>query len=264
MKSKNPLTLIIKNYHLLATATLSEIKQKNAGSILGNLWLILAPLLFLSIYSVIYIVIFNLKPISLSQQDYVLYIFCGLVPFMAISESLTSSAASLLSNKSLLKNTVFPIEILPTKSVLLSHVGFIPGIFLIILFGIYLGHVSLIYLFIPIILILQLMFLFGLGWLLSLINIVLRDTQQFLFLLVLILMVASPIAYLPDMVPERLEPLISWNPFAKYIISYQSIIVYESLPSLSVLISMSLISIITFFGSFRLFLKIRGAIVNYV
>lgn len=263
MKAKNPIKLIVNNYHLLASTTRSEIKQKNAGSVLGNAWLILAPLLFLSVYSVIYIMVFNLQPKNLTQLDYVLYIFCGLVPFMAMSETLNTCTSSLLSNKNLLKNTTFPIEILPVKSVIMAHVGFVAGMILVIVFGILLGHVSLVWLFIPVILCLQLMFMIGLSWILSLVNIVVRDTQQFLFILTLILMVASPIAYLPDMVPSKLSGLINWNPFAKYIISYQSIIVYETLPSFDVLISMSLVSFFSFFGGFRLFHRLRNAVVNY-
>jgi ABC-type polysaccharide/polyol phosphate export permease len=108
------------------------------------------------------------------------------------------------------------------------------------------------------------LFLIGLGWCLGIINIVLKDTQNFIVFFSMVLMVASPIAYTPGMVPEKLSLIINFNPFAKYIISYQYILVYEKLPPYSVLISMLLVSFFMFFIGYRFFHKFKGLIVNYV
>ncbi|XVN43518.1 MAG: ABC transporter permease [Candidatus Rickettsia vulgarisii] len=260
----NPFKFFINNFNLIYSSTLDELRKKNAGSILGSIWLILFPILLLSVYAVIYIAIFNLRIPEFSQFDYILYIFAGLVPFLAISESLSTTTMSLVGSKSLLKNTIFPIEVLPITAVFKSHVGFIFGILLIILMSIYAHHLSFSYLLLPIVFILQLMFLVGLGWCLGLITIFLRDTQNFIALFNMVLMVSSPIAYTPNMVPEKISILINWNPFAKYIISYQYILVYGKLPPLDVLISMIIISFITFYMGYRLFYKLKNTVVNYV
>ena len=264
MKNRSAFRLLKNNFNLIYSSTLDELKKKNAGSILGNVWLVLYSLTLLSVYAVIYIIIFDVRLPQLSQLDYVLYIFAGLVPFLAISESLSMTTQSLIASKNLLKNTVFPIDILPVIAVFRSHVGFISGMLLIILLGAYLNHLSFLYLLLPIIFILQLMFLIGVGWCLSIINIVLKDTQNFIVFLNMILMVSSPIAYTPDMVPKKLSLIISWNPFAKYIICYQYIFVYEILPPQNVLISMVIISILMFFIGYRFFHKFRNTVINYV
>lgn len=264
MKNKNAFTLFKNNFNLIYSSTLDELKKKNAGLLLGNLWLLLYPLFLLSVYAIIYILIFDLRLPNLSQLDYVLYIFAGLVPFLAISETLSMTTQSLAGSKNLLKNTVFPIEVLPIIAVFRSHIGFVSGMFLVIILDIYCHHLSFFCLLIPVVFILQLMFLIGLGWCLSIINIVLKDTQNFIVFLSMILMVASPIAYTPDMVPEKLSLIISWNPFANYIISYQYILVYEKLPPSNVLISMITISIIMFFMGYRFFHRLKSAVVNYV
>jgi lipopolysaccharide transport system permease protein len=264
MKITNAFKLFKNNFNLIYSSTLDELKKKNAGSVLGTFWLVLFPILLLSVYATIYIVIFDIRLPDLSQADYVLYIFAGLVPFLAISESLAMTTQSLVSSKNLLKNTVFPIDILPITAVFKSHVGFVFGILSVILLSIYNHHFSVFYCFIPIVFILQMMFLIGLGWCLGIINIVLKDTQNFIVFFSMVLMVASPIAYTPGMVPEKLSLIINFNPFAKYIISYQYILVYETLPPYSVLISMLLVSLFMFFIGYRFFHKFKGLIVNYV
>jgi len=264
MKKKNALRLLKDNFNLIYSSTLDELKKKNAGSILGSFWLILYSLSLLSVYATIYIIIFDIRLPQLSQLDYVLYIFAGLVPFLAISESLSMTTQCLVGSKNLLKNTVFPIDILPVISVFRSHVGFISGMVLITLLGTYLHHLSFLYLLLPVIIVLQVMFLIGVGWFLSIINIVLKDTQNFIVFFNMILMVSSPIAYTPDMVPKKLSLIISWNPFAKYIICYQYILVYEKLPPQNILISMVIISILMFFIGYRFFHNFRNTVVNYV
>src|ERR1700741_4319372 len=89
----------------------SEILQKNAGSLLGLLWLVLTPLIFLVIYSVVYIVIFRIKPGALSEYEYTLLIFAGLMSFLGFSEAISAGIASLAGHRSILLNTVFPSEL---------------------------------------------------------------------------------------------------------------------------------------------------------
>src|SRR3546814_673973 len=96
--------------------------------------------------------------------------------------------------------------------------------------GLFMGKASWAWLLVPVVLVLLMMFLAGLTWILSLANLVLKDIQQVLTYVTIVLLIASPIAYTPDMLPDALRLLIYFNPLAYYIVSFQSLIVLGTLP----------------------------------
>ncbi len=242
----------------------TELKEKNAGYALGSLWLILQPLFLLLIYSVVYLFIFRLRPDSLSALDYLLLIFSGLVPFIGMSEAITSGSASIRNNRSILKNTVFPAELIPVRSVLSAQMNFLFPLLMVLAYCGFQGHLTVRVLFIPYIIVLQVMFLTGLCWILSLLSLILRDVQHMIAYMVMVLMISSPIAYSLDMLPDNLKFFFWLNPVAQFIVSYQSIIVYERLPSVLLVCSMSGISIIFFLIGFLIFKKLKPVIINHV
>jgi len=75
------------------------------------------------------------------------------------------------------------------------------------------------------------MALTGINWILSLLNVVFRDLTNLISAILMILLVASPIAYAPSMVPPQLQPLVVLNPFAYYVIAYQKVLVLGQLPT---------------------------------
>src|SRR5215813_12523636 len=108
---------LLTHHKLLWRVSLNELKSRYAGSIIGLGWALVFPLLLMSIYAVTYLVIFQVRVPSLSPLQYVLLIFCGLVPFLMTSEALSYGVSSVMANKSVLSNTVFPIDLTPAKAV---------------------------------------------------------------------------------------------------------------------------------------------------
>ena len=76
----------------------------------------------------------------------------------------------------------------------------------------------------PVIWALNVVWLIGINWVLSLLNVIFRDLQNLLTRVLMIMLVASPIAYTPDMVPSALRPLLALNPFAYFVVAYQQVI----------------------------------------
>ena len=79
--------LVISRRELLYRTTISEIRRRYAGSIMGMAWLLLGPVLLMVLYATIYGVVFRLKPPEMSSNTYVIYILVGLVPFLGIQRS---------------------------------------------------------------------------------------------------------------------------------------------------------------------------------
>ena len=72
--------------------------------------------------------------------------------------------------------------------------------------------------------------LIGVNWILSLLNVVFRDIQNILTPVLMMMLIISPIAYTPEIVPDSLRPLILLNPFAYFVVAYQQVIVLGIYP----------------------------------
>jgi lipopolysaccharide transport system permease protein len=111
---------------------------------------------------------------------------------------------------------------------------------------------------------LHLLLLIGLTWILSLINLVLRDIQNMIGLIIMALMILSPIAYTPEMVPPKLKILLVINPLAYYVIAYQSIVVLGKLPVWWNELILVVMSIGVFFLGGHFFGRAKSALIDYV
>lgn len=255
---------LVSHRRLLWRITRNDVATRFAGSLLGVGWAFLAPLLILSVYALVYVEIFKIKAPGMTSTVYVLYVFAGLVPFLVTSESLMVGVGSVVSNKSILTNTVFPIDLAPVKSVFASLATMIAGLTVVISGVIATGNFHWPVVLFPIVLVLHVLWLIGLAWVLSLLNVVFRDLQNLLTAVLMMLLVLSPIAYVPDQVPEGLKPLLALNPFAYYIVAYQRLLVLGAVPSKEHFLGLTAMSLGVFaFGSW-FFYRAKQVIVDYV
>jgi lipopolysaccharide transport system permease protein len=210
-----------------------DVKQQYTGSVLGVFWAILFPLLQLSIFAGLYTVIFKIRPSGLTEWEYVLLVFSGLVPLLAFTAAIVASSSSLSANKNLLLNTVFPAELIPLRSALSAHVPGLVGLFITLALGFILGKTSWqAIILVPIFWLLLLMFAIGLGWMLSLFSLVAKDIQHGIALVLMLVMILSPFAYTPEMVPSALKFIIYMNPLSYFVLSFQQLIAYGTWPDL--------------------------------
>src|SRR5437867_8229200 len=114
------LQIMLRDRRLLAAITRVELAKRHAGSVLGMSWVVLQPALLLSVYLFIYLVVFKIRFPGFSRFDYVLYVFCGLVPYLGFMEALTTGALSIKQNMHLVKNVMLPIELIPVRTVLVG------------------------------------------------------------------------------------------------------------------------------------------------
>lgn len=247
---------------LLATAR-NEVKARYAGTLFGLAWTVIYPLLFLGLYSVMYTVVFRVRVESLSTFEYVLMIFCGLIPFIGFSEALSSGVSSVVANKALLNNTMFPAELIPVKSTLVATPTMLVSIGMLQLTLWARGDFFLTQLLVPVVLILQLLFSIGLVWLLAAINVFFRDVAQLIGIIILFLMLVSPIAYTLEMVPTQLLPVMYLNPLFYLIFLYRDTMVRGVFPG-QFLAVFSLITAVTFVAGHHVFTRLRGVFDEYV
>jgi len=255
---------LVRYWPRLLTSALDTIKQRYTGSIFGSLWVFLFPILQLSIFAGLYTVIFKIRPSGLTEWGYVVLVFSGLVPLLAFSETLVSTSSSLSSNKALLLNTVFPAELIPVRVALASQVSGLAGLIITILVAAFAGRANPLTLAaLPLAWLLLFAFVLGLGWILSLLSLVAKDIQHALGLLTMLVMILSPFAYTPDMVPQALKPLLFLNPLSYYVLIFQSLICYGEWPSLFLVLVATALSIVSFLGGFMMFQKAKQLFFDY-
>jgi lipopolysaccharide transport system permease protein len=250
---ENPIGLIALYRSVLWRTTFSEVRQRYAGSAIGLFWVVLAPALLLTLYACVFIYIYKTTPQGLDTTSYLIQLFAGLLPFLGFSDGLMSGANAVISNRAVLLNTVYPAELVGLRAVLTGHAVSALGLVLVIALTLLAGRGSPGLVLLPAVLVLQVMFVAGIAWPLSLAGLVLRDTQQILSFVCTALMIVSPIAFAPGAAPGALKLLIYLNPLSYYILTFQSLAMTGGLPSTKIVVIMLVLSLGAFFFGFRLF-----------
>jgi lipopolysaccharide transport system permease protein len=257
------LRLLFRCRRILLTTSMGEIRSRYVGTAFGLSWAILYPFLFLGLYAAIYALILQVRLGEHTPFEYVLIIFSGLVPFIGFSEALSSSVSSVVGNKQLIKNTMFPIELVPVKAVVAGSLSMTVGL-CGLLFALWAHgefHATQV-LVVPLVA-LQLTFSIGVGWLLSALNVFFRDVAQAVGIIVLFLMIASPIGYTRDMIPHQLLPLAYINPLFYVIELYRQVLVF-GVVSTRFWLAFTAIAVTTFWLGYDVFRRLKPVFAEYV
>jgi lipopolysaccharide transport system permease protein len=199
---------------ILASTTRNEIAKKHAASFLGMAWTILHPLFFIGMYSFVYLGILRIKLPEFSEFGFVLFVFSGLVPYLAFMEILGASAVAVKQNVHLVKNVMLPIDLVPVRLVLIALVTELIALALLVVLLLVSGELSLqLPLIVPALLI-QVFFLLGVAFFLSALGVLIPDVSYFVNLLSILLLFVSPIAFRPETVPDVLAWVVMFNPVA--------------------------------------------------
>ena len=249
---------------LLWRITRNEFRARYAGSHLGNVWVALAPVLLLVVYAVTYVAILRIRLAGLTSWEYVIFIFSGLVPYLMTAEALATGVTSVIANKAVLSNTVFPIDLTPVKAVLTSQATMAVGMTVTIAGAALVGTLRWTVVLLPAIWLLNVMALIGLNWFLSLLNVIFRDIQNFLTPTLMMMLIISPIAYTPEIVPDSLQLLILLNPFAYFVVAYQQVIVLGLTPEPLHILALVLLAVVPFVAGSWFFARAKRVIIDYV
>jgi lipopolysaccharide transport system permease protein len=255
---------LVRHRGILARTTVTEVRRKFAGSVLGILWVAISPITLMCLYAAIYLMVLRIRPTAMSETDYVLYMFCGLIPFLGFTEALNAGSSSLSLNKAVLLNTVFPSELVPVRAVLAAQGPTAVGLVVIVVLALALGKHSATLLLVPVIWLFLLLFVTGVVWVLSLVSLVLRDIQQVLVFLSTLLLIASPIAYTLDMAPGPMKVVVYTNPLSYFLIALHESVVFGRIPPAEVLGAVLLLGLIAFGGGYWVFQKAKRVFFNYV
>jgi lipopolysaccharide transport system permease protein len=239
--------LLFRDRSAISTMVSRDLRSQYVGSFFGILWALLEPLSQLLIFGLFFGVLLKIKPDPIYRSDsFFLYLLCGLVPWQFFSQSVISSTTAVVSNSNLIKKAVgFPSEILAIVKVLTHSISHFIGVILIFVIISFTAGISPYMLLFIIYTLLAMLFAIGLGWIVSSLNVYLKDVRQVIGILVMAWMYATPIFYSTRIVPESLMPFYKLNPMYHVVTGYRYALLADRIlpwPDLAYLAAVSLIT----------------------
>jgi lipopolysaccharide transport system permease protein len=192
-------------------------------------------------------------------------LFVGLIVFNLFSEVMVRSPGLVTENPNYVKKVIFPLEIL--VPVALGSGLFHAGCSLLVLFAVQillLHYLPLTALFLPFVWLPFLLGSLGLGWILSVLGVFIRDMSQLIVVVMQMLMFLTPIFYPLSALPQAWRPLLRLNPLAPVIEETRAILLEGRSVSLYYIIAGSLAMLIFCEICFRVFLRSKGAFADVI
>ena len=254
--------LLWKYRELLLELTKREVKQRYKQSVLGYAWVILNPFLQMLVMSFVFSYLLRFKNLGV---PYAVFLFAGLLPWNLFSQSLSASVNSLVANAGLLTKIYFPREIFIASSLLSKLVDFVLALLVfVVLLWWYRVSLSWYSLWVILILVIQILFTYGLSLILASLNLFYRDIQYLLSFVLMLWMYLTPIIYPVEIFPSQYRWIFQLNPMAVFINAYrQAIFAHSGLNWYSLAIGL-LLSVLTVVGGYYLFRRLEGQFADVV
>jgi lipopolysaccharide transport system permease protein len=251
------LIMILKRHQqLIVEMTKREINDRYAGQVFGYFWTFGHPLTLILLYSVVFGCIFQ-SSVS-GPMNYVVFLLAGLIPWLTFQEVMGKATTLINNNANIVKQVIFPVEVLPIKGVLAAVVTQIVFFGLMVIYILMTGRLPLVtYLLLPIIILVQITCMIGISFILCAVSPYFRDTKDLIQIFVTVSFFAMPMIYSPSALPPIVKYIFYMNPFSYMIWCYQDILFYGRFQHPWAWVIFSATSLFVFVFGYRLFRKLK-------
>lgn len=236
---------------LLFLWILREIRIRYKQSLLGAAWAILQPLAMMVVFTIVFS---KIARVPAGPIPYPIFSYTALLPWTLFAAAISYGVPSLVANLNLVGRTYFPREVLPIGAVGASLFDYLVAwtIFLILL-AYY--HIPLTWhlLWLPVVLLTQLILMVGVTLLGAALLVLYRDMRFIVPLGLQIWLFLTPVIYPISLVPKAYLPFYMLNPMAGIINAYREIILYGRPPCLLHLGISVAIAMVIFLIGYRVF-----------
>ena len=238
-----------------------QVTRAYRTSYLGFLWAILGPLIWVFFLSLIFSEVIGIRIRAVEGDptlNFGLFLYCGLLPFLAFSEAVNKGLNSIRSNSGLVKKVIFPLELLPFTNVMTSMIDKFFGIGALLVVLLVFGrtlHWTL--LLLPLVFVLQLVFILGLTYLVAILGTYAPDVGEITRPIIRGMFFLTPILWPPERLPENLRWVQDYNPLAYLVEAYRGLILYGELPGPTATLYFTLFSVALLVVAFTLFVRLK-------
>lgn len=249
---------LIKELYNYRTMMGSLIKRdligRYKGSVLGFFWTFLNPLFQLCVYTIVFS-----KIMYQGIDDYYLFLFVALIPWLFMSTCVSGGAGCIWVNKDMVNKIYFPREILPLSFVTSCFVNMLLSF--VVVFGVLLfsgkGFYGLALLCLPVIMLVEYILALGLTLIVSAVTVYFRDMEYILSILVMAWQFLSPVLYDIERVPEDMRLFFNLNPMSPILVAYRDILYYKQIPRMSTLLHALVLGIVLLIAGIFIFGRLK-------
>ncbi len=250
--------------HFIVSSIRNDLRSRFARSKLGGLWMILQPLAQVAIYALVLSRIMAAKlPGINNRYAYVIYLMAGMIAWSLFAEVVTRSLTLFVDNGNLMKKMAFPRVCLP---IIIGGSSLVNNLLLLVtavVVFLLIGHpLSLAMLWLPLLIAINLAFAIGLGLILCILNVFLRDVAQVMTVVLQLLFWQTPIVYMPTIIPDRLRFVLEFNPMVHMVVAFQDVLLYGRAPGMAGLIVIAAAAAILLLFSLILFRRAAPEMVD--
>ena len=250
---------------LVLTLTARDLKARYRGSFLGYFWSLANPLLLLGVYTFVFTVIWE-RP---GVPAYPLFLFTGILAWTFFAGSILEATTAVSANAGLVKKVMFPAETLPLVVVTSHLVHFalaIPILLLAVGIAVATGSVEItpLILLAPVYMLVQAVFVAGIALMVASASVIFRDLRDLVANLLNLGFFLTPVLYPIDADiiagSPALKTLLRLNPMTPFVVAYQHIFVFGTLPPWIDVLLMVLYAAISILLGFAVFDRLRDTL----
>ena len=250
-----------KYIYLIKEFSIAGFKARDQRAVLGFLWSFLNPLIMTS---VLYF-LFKSRIWKEQPGGYFVYILTGVVFWNFFSNAVQFSLQSLTGNTSMVRNVIFPKEILVFSRIGVFIIQFAFEVFALFLIIAITGFgFSLFAIFLPAVILIEILLIAGLSLFLSCLSVYAKDVSHIWNAVSRIIFFAVPVFYRISSLSRGFARIVYLNPVSQVIIFAREILLYHRLPSMLNLALMFIFSLFVFWGGYRFFKYFEHSMVEKV
>jgi lipopolysaccharide transport system permease protein len=261
-----PWQAIWRNRSLIRTMVRRDILGRYRGSFAGTFWTFLNPLILMLTYFFVFGVVLRTRfPSDPSRSGFALYFLAGMLPWLAFSEAAGRAPLVMIEHRNFVKKLVFPVETLPVN---LVAAGFVSQVFAILLFLV----IALIaresvpdsVVWLPVLIIPQLLFTAGVTWFLAALGVFFRDLAQINGFLLTLWFFLTPICYPESSLPPQTLVILGKNPMFTLVRGYRAVLLEGSAPAWRSLWKLWVVAFLVFILGYAWFYKLRKSFADVI
>jgi lipopolysaccharide transport system permease protein len=239
---------LVERRTLLFQLVRRDFEQRFVGSAAGWLWGLIHPLVLLLSWTFVFQWCLKVTlPRGEITQNYTMWLFTGYLPWLLFQETVTRSSTSLLDHANLITKTVFPAELAPVSIFLSSLVSHLMTLTMVVVaVFVWLNHFSVMIFLLPLYMLFTGLFAVGIGWIVSSLQVYLRDTSQAMMVVLTLWFWVTPIFISEEQYPPQVRWVLTLNPLAYLVRAYRERLLSYRLPSTEELAILAACSVASF------------------
>ena len=250
---------LLKYRSLIWVFAWQEIKTTYAQTYFGIAWVVLRPLMILSIFTVLFNYLLKIETTS----PYYLFAFSGMIAWNFFQNIAGTASSAIMQKQTLIRKMYFPKMVLPLSKVLVAGVEALVSlgiIFAMMLFEWF--PLSIKFLSFPFFFLLNICCGLAVALWMNALNIRYRDLNQIVMPIIGIGIWFTPVFFPTTIIPSHYHFLVYLNPMAGIIEGYRFALLGEAFPHYWYFVSIGVMMILFFTGAWYL-TRVEDEIVDY-